>query len=82
MRITCVQPFSGDADYIEMLYQVAAPALAAPYDHLLFSYHGIPERHLRKADSSRAHCTIVTDCCTTCSPAQCQCSAVASGSSV
>ena len=73
LRVSCVQPFFGDADYIEMMHAVAAPFLAAPHDHLLFSYHGIPERHLRKADSSRAHCTLVADCCTTCSPAHATC---------
>jgi ferrochelatase len=73
MRVTCVQPFYGDPDYIAMLAAVAAPFLARPYDHLLFSYHGIPERHLRKADSSHAHCTVVADCCTTCSPAHATC---------
>ncbi|RRK02789.1 ferrochelatase, partial [Opitutaceae bacterium TAV3] len=35
-----------------------------------FSYHGIPQRHLRKADSSKAHCLTVPDCCNTCSPIQ------------
>jgi protoporphyrin/coproporphyrin ferrochelatase len=73
MKVSCVQPFSGDPDYIDVLHTVAAPYLKTPYDHLLFSYHGIPERHLRKADSSRAHCTLVTDCCTTCSPAHATC---------
>jgi ferrochelatase len=73
MRVACVQPFYGDPDYIEMLHAVAAPSLAKGYDHLLISYHGIPERHLRKADSSRAHCTVVADCCTTCSPAHATC---------
>ncbi len=42
MRISCVQPFYGDADYIEVLEAVAAPFLARAYDHLLFSYHGTP----------------------------------------
>ncbi len=73
MRITCVQPFYGDPDYIEVLHAVASPLLASPYDHLLFSYHGIPVRHLRKADSSRAHCTLVADCCNTSSPAHATC---------
>ena len=73
LKVTTVQPFFADADYIDALHAVAAPYLAQPHDHLLFSYHGIPERHLRKADSSRAHCTIVPDCCTTCSPAHATC---------
>ncbi|MBW8781628.1 MAG: ferrochelatase [Verrucomicrobia bacterium] len=73
LRVTTVQPFYADADYIEALYQVSAPYLAQPHDLLLFSYHGIPERHLRKADSSGAHCTILGDCCNTCSPAHATC---------
>ncbi|HXQ80537.1 MAG TPA: ferrochelatase [Opitutaceae bacterium] len=73
MRISCVQPFYGDPDYIEVLHTVASAYLAKPHDHLLFSYHGIPVRHLRKADSSRGHCTVVADCCTIAAPAHATC---------
>lgn len=73
MRIECVQPYYQDADYIDALVASARPYLAQPHDHLLFSYHGIPVRHLTKADSSRAHCQVVPDCCTTCSPAHATC---------
>lgn len=73
LRVACVQPFYADADYIEALYTVSAPYLSQPHDYVLFSYHGIPERHLRKADSSKGHCTIVADCCTTCSPIHSTC---------
>lgn len=73
IKVTTVQPFYADADYIEALHTVAAPYLEQPYDYLLFSYHGLPERHLRVADSSCAHCTIVPDCCTTASPAHATC---------
>ncbi|MFA6287806.1 MAG: ferrochelatase [Opitutaceae bacterium] len=73
LKITSVQPFYQDADYIEALYQVTAPYLAQPHDLVLFSYHGIPVRHLRKADSSKAHCTLVADCCNTCSSAHGTC---------
>ncbi len=73
LRIDCVQPFYEDDDYIDALYTVSEPYLREPYDHVLFSYHGIPVRHLRKADASRAHCTLVPDCCSTCSPAHGMC---------
>ena len=33
------------------------------YDHLIFSYHGLPERQLRKGDPSGRHCTRVDGCC-------------------
>ncbi len=46
-----VQPPYGDSpDYIAALVASAANYLEAGYDHLLFSFHGIPERHLRKTD--------------------------------
>lgn len=73
MKIVCVQPYFADADYIAALVASAKPYLAQPHDHLLFSYHGIPVRHLTKADSSHAHCQVVADCCTTCSPAHTTC---------
>lgn len=33
------------------------------YDHILFSFHGLPQRQLRKADPSGCHCTKKDDCC-------------------
>jgi ferrochelatase len=73
MRIECLAPYFADADYIDALVASARPHLAQPHDHLLFSYHSIPTRHLTKADSSRAHCQVVPDCCNTCSPAHATC---------
>ena len=69
MKIDCVQPFYEDADYINALHKVSAPYLEDPDSFILFSYHGIPERHLRKGDASKAHCLTVNDCCNTCSAA-------------
>ncbi len=34
------------------------------YDHILFSYHGLPQRQLRKADAFN-HCLRAADCCQT-----------------
>ena len=34
------------------------------YDHILFSYHGLPQRQLRKADDCN-HCLKVDNCCST-----------------
>ncbi len=73
MKIDCVAPYYEDADYIAALVESARPYLAKPHDHLLFSYHGIPVRHLTKADSSHAHCQMIADCCHTCSPAHATC---------
>jgi len=73
LRLTVLPPFFEGEDYVAALHATLQPHLTRPYDHLLFSYHGIPVRHLRKADSSRAHCTRVPDCCEGCSPAHATC---------
>ncbi len=73
LRFTAVQPFYEDADYIEVLYETSRKYFEQPYDHVLFSFHSLPQRHLRKADSSKAHCLVVNDCCNTCSPAHATC---------
>ena len=73
MKLECVQPYYQDDDYIAALVASARPYLDRPHDHLLFSYHSIPARHLTKADSSHAHCAVVADCCNTCSPAHATC---------
>ncbi len=73
LLIETVQPYYMDEDYISALVESARPYLAKPHDHLLFSYHSIPVRHLTKADSSHAHCQVVPDCCNVCSPTQSTC---------
>jgi len=32
-------------------------------DHILFSYHGLPERQIKKADPTGQHCLATADCC-------------------
>lgn len=34
-------------------------------DHVLFSFHGVPERHMTKADSTGSHCLKKENCCST-----------------
>lgn len=63
LRLTCVEPFYADADYVEALHAVTAPYLAQPHDHLLFSYHGVPVRHLRKYGCTRGRDAAACDCC-------------------
>src|SRR5690349_6320311 len=51
-----VPPFYNDPSYIHALAESMKPYLKEEYDHLLFSYHGIPERHVRKTDPTGKHC--------------------------
>ena len=43
------------------------------YDRILFSYHGVPERHIRKSDLTGSHCKIDGKCCNTPSKAHKEC---------
>lgn len=51
----------------------ATPVFHSGYDHLLFSFHGLPERHLKKADKTGCHCMKVKNCCEVPSPAHATC---------
>lgn len=73
MRLTFQPPYYQDTDYIEALHAVAAPHLEQGYDHVLFSYHGVPERHIRKGDPSGCYCLEYEDCCEREHPAQAMC---------
>jgi ferrochelatase len=73
MRIKVQPPFYADADYINALVANATPYLQKGFDYLLFSYHGIPERQLRKTDPSGCHCLATPNCCETPSPAHATC---------
>lgn len=73
IRVRLLQPFYQDEDYIEALYQASSEYLARDFDHVLFSFHGIPERHLRKTDPSHAHCLSTPDCCECPHPAHATC---------
>jgi len=70
---TSLQPFYNDPLYIDALVKSAQPYFKEPFDHLLFSYHGIPQRHLRTSDPSRAHCLCVPNCCQVASPTHATC---------
>lgn len=66
-------PYYDQADYVAALTASAKDFLAKGYDHLLFSFHGLPERQLRKADPTGCHCLTVQNCCDVPSPAHATC---------
>ena len=66
MKVTTLPAFSKNDDYIRVLSASIAEGLEIfDYDHVLFSYHGIPERHIRKSDPTKFHCKLDGQCCTT-----------------
>lgn len=58
-----VPPFYDEADFIEAFAKVARDTGVDESDHLLLSFHGLPERHCRKSDTSGNHCLVKSDCC-------------------
>jgi ferrochelatase len=62
--IQVIAPYYDDAGFIEALTTIGRAHLdrQAP-DHVLFSFHGLPERHCVKSDMSGQHCLKKPDCC-------------------
>jgi len=74
MELTALPPFYNHPDYIRVLANSIQEALQGKnWEHLLFSYHGVPERHIRKSDVTKSHCKMDGKCCFTDSPAHAYC---------
>lgn len=70
IKITDLPAFYNNKSYVEVLSNSIQKHLEAEKpDHLLFSYHGVPERHIKKSDITQSHCKIDGSCCNTPSPA-------------
>jgi ferrochelatase len=65
-----VPAFFDDPGYLDAMVENAAPRLAAfKPDYILFSYHGLPERQIRKSETKPGHCLASDDsCCATMGP--------------
>ena len=64
IKISTLPAFYSVPEYINVLSESISENLSGfDYDHILFSYHGIPERHIRKSDPTKYHCQIDDHCC-------------------
>ena len=70
--VRVMPPFFDDAGFLDAS-AARIRATMAPGDHVLFSYHGLPERHVQRADPTGAHCLAHEDCCAQPSPASATC---------
>tara|TARA_Y100000748_G_scaffold259952_1_gene227526 strand:+ start:116 stop:1126 length:1011 start_codon:yes stop_codon:yes gene_type:complete len=69
-----IPPFYDNTEYIDLMSQnIKKNIKGIKYDHILFSYHGIPESHIKISDITNNHCLKVTDCCNKVSPAHSKC---------
>ena len=72
-KLTTVRPYYNEAAYLDALAESIRPYLKEDYDHILFSYHGVPERHIHKGDVTGNHCLKTPNCCEVNSQAHAQC---------
>ncbi|WP_349976559.1 ferrochelatase [Pseudomonas sp. WHRI 8519] len=63
LQLRVLQPFYDHPEYIDALVASARPYLEQDYDHLLLSFHGLPERHLKKLMPGSKHDLRAADCC-------------------
>lgn len=72
LKLSYVESYYKDQRYIQTLANSIKQYLdSSKADHLLFSFHGVPERHVKKTDPTGKHCLKVQNCCEkTCYDAQ------------
>lgn len=64
IKLDVLPAFYNKPGYIKaMSNNIANHLKGFEYDHILFSYHGIPERHILKSDVTKSHCKIDGSCC-------------------
>jgi ferrochelatase len=63
--ISFVNSFHDNEGMIATFADNASKYKPETYDHVLFSFHGLPQRQLIKADHTHQHCLKSADCCQT-----------------
>lgn len=62
--LSFVPPFFDRPEFIAACaLRIAAANETQPVDHIVFSFHSLPERHLKKLDATQQHCLVKSDCC-------------------
>lgn len=61
--VSFVNSFHDNPEMIAVFAENARKYQPETYDHVLFSFHGLPERQLLKCDHTGHHCLKKDDCC-------------------
>lgn len=69
-EMTFISSFYGHPLFIEAWRQLSAPLLQQQPDHVLFSFHGLPESHILEGDVTHKHCLKSDSCCLSENPIQ------------
>jgi ferrochelatase len=67
-ELALLPPFFNQPEYLDALVESVRPHLIQDHDHLLLSFHGLPERHITKLDPTGSHCFKDGACCAEASP--------------
>lgn len=62
-KLKYINHFYDNELYINAVVEQAQPFSINDFDHVLFSYHGLPERQVINSDVSKKHCLKTADCC-------------------
>jgi protoporphyrin/coproporphyrin ferrochelatase len=63
-QLAIVPPFFDHPRYIDCFVEAAEPCIReVEPERVFFSFHGLPERQIRKSDRTGAHCLQSADCC-------------------
>jgi ferrochelatase len=74
LPLRVVPPFFHSAGFLDAFAEVARPALAsARADHVLFSFHGLPERQVKRSAGEGSGCRFDGECCAALSAANANC---------
>ena len=64
IKVDTFPVFSNEPNYIKAMSGIIKKNMDGfKYDYILFSYHGIPERHIKISDPTKSHCKIDGTCC-------------------
>ncbi|MDR1877455.1 MAG: ferrochelatase [Flavobacteriaceae bacterium] len=62
LKLSFLSPFYNDEEYLQILSNNIRKQLPEDFDMLLFSYHGLPEKHIFKTDQTQ-QCRLDNACC-------------------
>jgi ferrochelatase len=63
-RLAFLQPFYDRPGFIAAhARRIVEINEKQPVDHVVFSFHSLPERHLKRLDETQQHCLLKSDCC-------------------
>ena len=61
--ISFINSYHDASDMLDIYAENGRKYKPEAFDHIIFSFHGLPQRQLVKADDTKSHCLKSADCC-------------------